>query len=183
MILGERVRLRAIERDDLPRYVEWFNDPEVRQYLNLFLPMSLPEEERWFEQMLDRDPVERPLAIDVKPKDKWVHVGGCGLFNVDARAHSAEFGISIGDKTYWDQGYGTEAVRSLLRHAFETLNLRRISLNVFEYNERAISVYQRVGFKEEGRLRQAKFHQGRYWDTLVMGILRHEWEQSKEVAS
>lgn len=180
MIFGDRVRLRAIERDDLPRYVTWFNDPEVRQNLNMFLPMSQAEEEKWYEDLLNREPMERPLAIDVKEGDNWVHVGGCGIFSFDKLARSAELGISIGDKSYWDKGYGTDALKTLMRHGFETLNLRRISLQVFESNPRAVNVYERLGFIEEGRLRQSRFIQGRYEDTLIMAILRDEWQLKAE---
>ena len=180
MIHGEKIRLRAIDREDLPRFVGWFNDEEVRQGLNFFLPMSLAEEERWFESMLERNASERPLAIDGREGDRWIHIGSCGLFSFDARDRKAELGILIGDKTYWDKGYGTDTLRTLLRHAFETLNLNRVSLRVFESNQRAIKVYERVGFIMEGRLREDRFSQGRFEDTLIMGILRDEWKAQKE---
>jgi len=180
VIYGDKVRLRAIEREDLPRFVEWINDPEVRQGLNFYLPMSTVEEERWYEGYLERDPPERPLAIDVRDSDEWVHIGSCGLFSIDSRARKAELGILIGDKTYWDRGYGTDTIRTLLHHAFESLNLNRISLQVFESNPRAIKVYKRVGFTAEGRLREARFSQGRYEDTIIMSILRDEWRTKSE---
>jgi RimJ/RimL family protein N-acetyltransferase len=131
MIYGKDVRLRAIERDDLPRFVSWFNDPEVREGLVQFLPMSLVEEEKWFEDLLSREPVEKPFAIDVLEDEAWVHVGSAGLFTFDHQARRAELGIAIGAKKYWDRGYGTNAVRLLLRHAFDNLNLNRVSLSSF----------------------------------------------------
>jgi len=85
-------------------------------------------------------------------------------------------GIIIGDKSAWDQGFGTDAVRALLRHAFETLNLNRVALRVFETNLRAIQVYKKIGFIEEGRLRQDHFIDGQYVDVLLMGILCVEWK-------
>lgn len=176
MILGKRVRLRAIEREDLPRFVRWFNDPEVRENLDLFLPMSLAEEEKWFADVLERDPIERPLAIDFREGDDWVHLGSCGLFSFNQKARHAALGISIGDKSYWDKGIGTEALHTILRHGFETLNLNRVHLRVHVSNHRAIQVYQKLGFKEEGRLRDDHFAHGIYEDTLVMAILRDEWE-------
>ncbi len=123
----------------------------------MFLPMSLVEEEKWFQRILDRDPTERPLAIDVMVGDEWIHVDGCGLFAFDHQARKAELGISIGDKSFWDRGFGTEVMRTLLRHAIDNLNLRRVSLHVFESNPRAIHVYRKLGFQEEGRLRQDRF--------------------------
>ena len=179
MIYGKNVRLRAIEREDLPRYVSWFNDPEVREGLNQFLPMSLVEEEKWFEELLNREPVEKPFAIDVLEDDAWVHVGGAGLFSFDHQASHAELGIVIGAKKYWDRGHGTNIVRLLLRHAFDSLNLHRVSLVVFESNPRAIRVYKKVGFVEEGRMRESHFSGGKYCDTLMMSVLRGEWESSE----
>ena len=176
MIFGERVRLRAIEREDLPRFVRWFNDPEVRENLDIFLPMSLGEEEKWYESVLGQDPVERPFAIDFQEEDNWVHIGSCGLFSFNQRAHHASLGISIGEKNYWNQGIGTDAVQTILRHAFETLNLNRVHLHVHESNHRAIRVYQKIGFMEEGRLRDDHFAHGIYEETVVMGILRDEWK-------
>jgi RimJ/RimL family protein N-acetyltransferase len=180
VIYGERVRLRAIERQDLPRFVAWFNDPEVRRGLNLYLPMSLKEEEGWYEGVLEKDPIERPLAIDVQEGEDWIHIGSCGIFEVDTRARSCEIGISIGSRAYWDRGLGSDALRALLSHAFETLNLNRVGLGVFESNKRAIHVYQRLGFKEEGRLRQAHFGEGRYEDVIIMSLLHEEWRAMGE---
>jgi diamine N-acetyltransferase len=181
MIFGKRVRLRAIERDDLPRYVRWFNDPEVREYLTIFLPMSQAEEGKWYDDLLGKNPVERPLAIDVLEGDAWIHIGGCGFSSVDHQARKAEFGISIGDKAFWNQGYGTDAINTLLRHGFETLNLHRVFLSVYAGNLRAIKVYTNIGFREEGRLRDDRFMHGRYEDTLIMGILREEWTEFNRV--
>lgn len=179
MIVGDGIRFRAIERDDLPRFVGWFNDPEVLQGLSMFLPMAMWEEEKWFEALSDRPPVERPLAIEILSDDEWIHIGNLGLFDIDDRAHAAELGISIGEKEYWNQGYGTKAMRLLLKHAFETLNLNRVSLRVFANNTRAIRCYEKVGFVEEGRLRQAYYRDGEYIDILWMSVLRSEWDRNK----
>ena len=175
MFYGNHIRLRAVEREDLPRFVEWFNDPEVRHGLMVYLPMSQAEEERWYEHMLERPPLERPFAVDARADDAWAHIGGCSLMDTDARSRRAELGIVIGNKAYWDRGFGTDVMRTLLRYGFETLNLHRIYLRVFETNPRAIKVYQRVGFTEEGRLRESHYLQGRYVDTLMMSVLREEW--------
>lgn len=180
MIIGERVRLRAIEEDDLPRYVEWFNDKEVIRGLNQFLPMSLAEERKWFEDQQKVDRLERPMAIDVKEGDAWRHIGGCGLFAFDHQVRRAEFGITIGDKSYWDQGLGSEATRLILDFGFNTLNLQKIMLRVYEYNHRAQQVYAKLGFVEEGRLRRDRFFDGKYYDTILMGILREEWQAGSE---
>lgn len=176
MIIGERVRLRAVEEDDLPRYVEWFNDKEVTRGLPQFMPMSMADERKWFQDQQKVDQIERPLAVDVKEGDTWRHIGGCGLFGFDHQARLAEFGITIGEKSYWDQGLGTEVTRLILEFGFNTLNLQKIVLRVYENNPRARHVYEKLGFVEEGRLRREKYIDGDYYDTIVMGILREEWQ-------
>lgn len=177
MIMGDRVRIRAIEEDDLPRYVVWFNDAEVIRGLNQIFPMSLKDEQKWYEDMQLEDPIERSFAIDIKPNDEWVHIGGCGFFGFDHQARRAEFGLVIGEKIYWGQGFGTETSSLMLEFGFNTLNLQRITLRVFADNERARNVYRKLGFVEEGRLRRERFFNGEYCDTIMMGILREEWEQ------
>jgi RimJ/RimL family protein N-acetyltransferase len=181
MIYGERIRLVAIEKEDLPLFVEWLNDPEVREGLMMYLPISLAQEEKWFEEMLKRPPDNQPLSIEVKQGDKWVKIGNMGLFDFNHKARSAEVGIMIGNREYWNQGYGTEAMTLLLKHGFETLNLNRIMLQVYEDNPRAIRCYEKVGLVHEGRLRKARYHNGRYWDVLNMGILREEWNQKRKL--
>jgi RimJ/RimL family protein N-acetyltransferase len=177
MIYGERVRLRHVERDDLLRFVEWLNDPEVRQGLSLYLPLSMGEEEQWFENMMKGKPHEQPLVIEAKSESGWMMIGNSGFFGFDWRIRKAELGILIGDKSYWNRGYGTEVMRLLLNHGFTTLNLNRIFLRVYEDNPRAIRAYEKAGFVHEGRLRQAEFHDGRYLDVLLMSVLESEWKE------
>jgi len=178
MIFGKRVRLRALNQEDLPLFVEWLNDPEVVRGLTHYQPFSLEDEKDWYEGMRKMPQEERPLMVDVRIDTKWKPIGDLGLFGIDWRIRSAEFGIVIGEKAYWDQGYGTEAMELILKHGFETLNLNRIYLRVYEDNLRAIRVYKKTGFKQEGNLRQAHFQDGSYMDVILMSILRSDWDQS-----
>jgi len=178
VINGERIRFRAAEREDLPTFVAWINDPEVRAGISLYLPMSMASEEKWFENMLERHPDEQPLVIEARHGKGWKTIGNCGFFDINSHYRSAEFGIMIGEKSMWNQGYGTEAVKLLLRHGFETLNLNRIMLRVFENNPHAIRTYEKAGFTHEGRLRQAHYTKGQYVDVLLMSVLRSEWKEA-----
>jgi len=183
MISGERVRLRAVENCDLPRFVDWLNDAEVMAGVGRYLPLGIDEEEEWFRKIQKRDPIERPFSIDALRDTTWMHIGSCGLFNFDHQAHRAGLGILIGDKSCWDQGYGTETLKLLLEHAFLTLNLHRVDLEVFEHNQRAVKVYINLGFIEEGRLRDYHYRDGEYFDTLIMSILRDEWLEGRRSRS
>jgi diamine N-acetyltransferase len=175
MIVSERIRLRAAERADLPQFVLWLNDPEVRVGLEMFLPFSLAEEERWYERMLEAPAAEHVQVIEAKDQDVWKPIGTGGLHNIDWRARAAEAGISIGDKTCWNRGFGTDVMRLLLQHGFDTLNLNRVYLRVYSNNRRAIRCYEKAGFVPEGRLREAHYQNGEYFDILLMSVLRSEW--------
>lgn len=179
MIYGQRIRLRAIEKEDIPRFVVWLNDPEVRRGISIYLPFSTVDEEHWFERMQELPQYEHPLVIEVRQAGKaetWVPIGDIGFHKVDWRNRSAEFGIVIGDKAYWNQGYGTEAVKLIVCYGFQSLNLNRIFLRVFANNPRAIRAYEKAGFTREGCLRQAEFQEGMYIDVFFMSILRSEWQ-------
>ena len=179
IIYGGRIRLRAVEREDVKKYFEWVNDPEVTFGLSLYLPMSMTDEEKWFERASSREPNEKPLAIEVHAGDSWRLIGNCAFFNLDTLAHSAEIGIMIGDKSAWNHGLGTETVELLLRHGFETLNLNRIFLSVYADNPRAKRAYEKAGFVHEGVQREAIFKRGKFIDVHIMSILRREWEARK----
>jgi RimJ/RimL family protein N-acetyltransferase len=104
-------------------------------------------------------------------------IGNCGVFGIELTHRSAELGIMIGDKSEWNKGYGAEAMTLLLRHCFETLNLNRAFLRVYEDNIRAVRSYEKAGFILEGRQRQAVYKNGKYEDVLFMSVLRSEWDK------
>ncbi len=177
MITSDRLCLRAAEREDLPRFVAWLNDREVGEFLSMNQPMSLVAEEHWFEDMQKKPKAEQVLVIQIRDGEAWRPIGNVSFMNIDWINRSAEVGIFIGEKSCWNQGYGREAMRLMLKHGFETLNLHRIYLRVFEHNLRGIKAYEHAGFKHEGRMRQAQYQDGRYYDVLLMSVLRDEYFQ------
>jgi diamine N-acetyltransferase len=181
MIYGERIRFRRDERSDVPKFVEWLNDPDVRQYISMNLPISQANEEGWFENMLKNPAEEQPFAIEIREGNEWRLIGNCGIFGVDHRTHSAEVGIMIGEKSCWNKGYGREVMRLLLSVGFGTLNLNRIFLRVDAANKRGIRAYEKAGFIHEGAFRQGTYRDGKYEDMLFMSVLRSEWTKDSIV--
>jgi RimJ/RimL family protein N-acetyltransferase len=175
MVEGLKVRLRPIEREDLPTYVRWFGDPEVRHHLAMYLPFSLAQEEQWFEDLLQRLRDRTAVLLAIETLD-GVHIGNLGLVDVNWKDRNAELGITIGEKAYWGQGYGTDAVRTMLRLAFEQMNLHRVFLRVHADNARAIRCYEKAGFQKEGTLRHVVFRDGAYVDQFLMAILAPEFD-------
>jgi RimJ/RimL family protein N-acetyltransferase len=176
MIYGKRIRLRANDRKDLPLFVEWLNDPDVRENLLVRCPLSMAAEEKWFESMLEKPEKERPLGIEARVGKGWKLIGNTGLFGFHEIDHNAEIGIMIGDKSCWDKGYGCEAMQLMVHHGFYDLGLHRIYLHVYETNLRGIRCYEKAGFIKEGVLRQDIWSHGRHLDVVVMSVLRTEWQ-------
>jgi RimJ/RimL family protein N-acetyltransferase len=168
------VYLRPAERDDLPRFVSWLNDARTARTLAVISPLSNALEDRWFERLLEQQGQSRwhfvtCLVGDDRP------VGAIELFDLDTTNGSAGLGIVIGDPEDTNQGYGSDALRALVAFGFDELRLERIWLDVYDFNERARRVYQRVGFVHEGTLRRALFRGGVHHDVHRMAILREEW--------
>src|SRR5262249_21736595 len=171
LLIGTDVPLGALERDDVPTFVRWFNAPEVRRHINWFEPMSRAREERWFENEYLPAKDKFLFGIEIPAGDGWLHVGSTSLENIDWKNRAASFGIVLGEKEYWGRGIGTEATRGVLRFAFGELGLNRVELVVFADNARAQRCYEKAGFRHEGTRRAAIFRDGRYQDLRVMAML------------
>lgn len=174
IIRGERIYLRPAERDDLETFVRWFADAEVTRHLTFRAPISVAMEEKWFEGMVERQgKTDYHFVICLIDGDR--PIGTAGLHGLDLENGGAEFGISIGEKTEWNRGYGTDTLNAICDFGFGSLRLERIDLLVYEENARAIRSYEKAGFQHEGRLRNAHFGEGHHTDVLIMSLLRDEW--------
>lgn len=177
MLRGKSVLLRPFRRSDISYFLKWFNDPEIVQYLEMYLPMTEMSEEKFIEELgTTRARSDVLLVIEVIEGDSTKPIGNCGLHQINPKDHNAIFGVIIGEKNYWSKGFGVEAARLLINYGFQQLNLHRISSSAIAFNERSIRLHKKLGFREEGRLRQAMFKKGQYHDRVEFGILREEWK-------
>ena len=170
MIRGEKTILRPVDLGDVGRLTAWLNDPEVTKHLSFYLPVTRKAEEEWVRS---DQPGHTRFAIETL---EGAHIGNCGLDGVPNKRRCWSFGIFIGDRDYWDGGYGTDAAISTLAYGFVHQNLHRIHLSVEAENPRARRCYEKAGFVEEGVLREHHYDRGRYHDVVRMGILRTEFE-------
>jgi RimJ/RimL family protein N-acetyltransferase len=166
---GSLVRLRAIEEGDLAAINAGIWDAEVTQHMSIVWPEAVAQT-REFLDAIRATESNLLLAIETLAGE---FVGSVGLHGIDARSRKGELAIWLA-REHWDKGYGTDAVRTASRFAFREMNLQRIFLHVYDTNPRGIRAYERVGFKEEGRLRRAQFIGGRYVDVIVMGLLAED---------
>jgi ribosomal-protein-alanine N-acetyltransferase len=114
------------------------------------------------------------LVLAIVAREGDVHVGNIGLHRIDWQNRCAEYGVVIGERDFWGRGIGTEATRLICRHGFDRLGLHRIWLGVFATHEVAIRMYERIGFKVEGTMREEILRDGRYLDKVIMGLLAGE---------
>jgi len=174
VLVGERVRLRPPTETDLPLFVRWFNDPEVGYWLSLSegRELTLESEREWYDEM--RGDTARVIWCIETAGGQLI--GNLGLHAIDEAHGRATLGIAICEKDFWGRGYGTEAVREVLRYAFAELGLRRVDLQVDEDNLRGIRCYEKCGFVREGVLRAHRLRRGQPVDAVAMAVLREEWE-------
>jgi RimJ/RimL family protein N-acetyltransferase len=171
-LIGSAVRLRPVNRDDLQLFVRWYSDPDVLRWLHLSeMPLpTLDSESQRLEAHL-RDSHRRSWIIEDLTGRAIGNVGLAGIDDVHLRA---ELFISIGEKDHWSGGYGTDAVRLVLRFAFEELALKRVWLIADADNPRAIRCYEKCGFQHEGVLRGHRLRYGKPLDMVMMAVLEDD---------
>lgn len=174
-LTGERVRLRPFHEDDLESLWGMLNEPEGRRLTGTHQEFTREAAERWYRSRGDQgDRVD--LIIADLHNDACV--GEVVLSGIDRANRSCGFRIALSDPSVYGKGYGTEATRLILDHAFRELGLHRVTLQVYAFNTRARHVYEQVGFQVEGVLRDALLQEGAFHDALLMAILAHEWDPS-----
>ena len=177
LFVGKLVRLGMEIPEALARaFARWEQDTEYHRLSDSGPARALSEKEiqGWFEK--DQEGKNYFFTIHTLEGDRLI--GFIGLGGLAWNHGEAWVGIGLGERDCWGQGYGTEAMQLLLHYAFTELNLRRVSLGVYEYNPRACRSYEKAGFRYEGRHRKAVNREGRRWDEIHMGILREEWQEN-----
>jgi len=183
ILKGELVRLSGVDPQELGKaYAAWNQDSELTRFLDarmVSLRSAKAISDFFEKETKEVSPVEYPFTIRALEDNRLL--GDIGLYVVNEwGSRDAFVGLGIGDRENWGRGYGTDAMKIILRFAFTEINLRRVTLNVFEYNPRAIRSYEKTGFQHEGRLRGALLRDGRRWDMLYMGILRDDWKEMNQ---
>lgn len=170
---GERVGLGPIRREFIPLFLGWMNDFETTRFLEIQpRPMTLEQETAWYESASTGD----GIIFTIYEVATGRPIGNCDIHNLSLRNRRAEVGIVIGEPDARGKGYGTEAMRLLADYAFNGLNLHSLMLWTYEFNVAGQRCYAKVGFREIGRRRAARWHGGRFWDDIAMDLLASEFE-------
>jgi RimJ/RimL family protein N-acetyltransferase len=177
VLTGDLVTLRRHAPQNVAAFRRWYADPEIARLARYQqAPMRPDEIERFFAARVV-GPDALAMAVHERTTDRLI--GTCAFSQLDGDNGSALYHITIGESDAWGRGYGTEATRLMVDHAFGALGLHRIALFVFEFNERAIRAYRRVGFVVEGRSRESVWRDGRWWDELAMSVLESDWRRAR----
>jgi RimJ/RimL family protein N-acetyltransferase len=179
-IIGERITLRSIERDDLPHVRRWLDDPELRRQIGARSPLSEAESVEWFER-ISADPA-RAWYVIVVDEDERV-VGEAGLLRMDPEWRTTDMTVIVGERDERGKGYGTEAGRLLLDLAFNYLGLHRVAIGVVGFNEGALGFWKKLGFRQEGVQRDGYLHGDGFHDFVMMSILEDEWRALQAAAA
>ncbi len=170
MIAGEHVILRAFEREDAERSYRWMNDPNIVRTLKSRYPIAFQSEVEWIERAIQSTANERHFAIE--RKDDRSHIGNASIHDIDWVSRTGWFGLFLGEPSAWNRGFGSDAISALVRFAFEEMNLTKLRINVFDYNEKAKHVLLAHGFVQEGKLQRDFFREGAYHDIVILSIFR-----------
>lgn len=170
-----KVILRGIAPEDLDTLFEWMQDAELLRSINRTVKTTRDSHRVWYQRVLID---ESQLVLSIDLNETGAFIGQCGLKHIDLNNRKAELWIFIGDRRSRGRGYGGDAVRGLLLHAFEKIGLNRVSVYVVSYNEDACRFYERLGFRLEGRFRQDIFMDARFYDTVHMAVLKEEYGKS-----
>ncbi|MGB4863255.1 MAG: GNAT family protein [Tepidiformaceae bacterium] len=168
---GELVRLRATEESDAANMYRWINDWETVKYLGSSYPRTMQFEREWVTK---GDPAHGNAQFIIETLADSKSIGWLGLHDATPENRCAGLGIAIGERAFLDGGYGTDAMRVACRYGFDMMNLHRIELDVYDWNPRAIRVYEKVGFRKEGVIRDGMFRIGQWHDLVCMSLLRGE---------
>lgn len=178
LISNKNLGLITLTKDYINEtYLSWLNDPETNKYMAAGLTKkSMKDLEAYYEKVSKEKNGIYFVIIDMKTN---THIGNVKLFNIDERNRICEFGILIGDKNYWGKGSATEATELALEYAFAKLNLRKVSLGVLKDNDKAVKLYERTGFVEEGCEKDMYWFNDKYSDVLRMGIFKEDFYKKK----
>lgn len=170
---GKLTRIRSLDVDDLVTLYEWYRDQDFSYWISGNWPLITLLRREEFEQKFFDEDHNRYAITDIEGN----LIGTIGFDQVNIPARSARLYIGIGQKDLWGQGYGTDSLRTFIHYLFNQWNFRRLTVEIWEGNQRALSCYTRLGFLEEGRLRQAYYIDGKYFDAVILGLLKDDYQQ------
>ena len=174
VLIGKRVYLRPLMKEDLVYLRKWSQDAEIRELIGETTPMSQAECEKFLEKVY-ADSSREWFMVVIKQDNRVI--GEAGLLRMDPAWRTTDVSVIMGEKEEWGKGYGTEAILLLLDRAFRQLDFHRVAIGVVGFNERALRFWEKVGFRKEGVQRDGYYYDHKYYDFVMMSILDDEFRE------
>ena len=169
-IKSNKLLLREIKKTDLSKCIKWLHDPEITKFLSNDIKNVTEEEEtRWFESVKRSN---NDIVFSIIIRDSQEYIGNCSLNKIDWIHKTCRMGIFIGDKEFWNKGFGTLAIKVLIDFALNKIGMNKIELIVYEYNHRAMKVYKNCGFATVSTIKHHHLYNHRYWDAYLMEYIK-----------
>ena len=174
MIIGKKISLFAVERKDLNILQVWRNNPKFRKYFREHRELNMTQQEIWFEEKVVKDP--STLMFSIKRNKDEMLLGCCGFVYINWLHRHADLSLYIGYKgAYIDQeGYADESCKLLLQYGYNELCLNKVWSELYEFDEKKIALYTKLGFRQDGQLRQNYWYDGKWWDSMILSLLEAE---------
>ena len=177
MLKGKYVGLRAVNKDDLPQLMEWRNQPHFRQFFREYKEIGETQQEKWYEKFVIQDPATLMFSIVDLETNRLM--GACGLCYINSVNRTCDLSIYIGaDDLYIDEQYAPDTALTLMKYAFEEVNINKLWAEVYDFDYAKIHFFKQLGFQEEGRHRENYWSGGKWHDSLFFGLLRTEYTKA-----
>lgn len=171
MLQGNKVGLRAVEKNELEQLLTWRNQPGFRKYFREYRELNGENQRMWFEKFVMQDKNTEMFAIVELENNQLI--GACGLCYIDWINRNADFSIYIGkDNLYVDAVYAINAAEMMIQYGFDELNLHRLWAEIYDFDEEKKKMFVTLGFSLEGRHRQTHWTEGKWCDSLYYGLIK-----------
>jgi len=175
MLKGELVGLNAVEKEDLKKFLDWRNNAEFRKNFREYRELSMHHQETWFEEKVIKDP--NTTMFSIRRMEDNELLGCCGFVYINWVHRHADLSLYIGwnDAYIDDEGYAEESCKILLDYGFKELCLNKVWTEIYEFDEKKKSLYEKFGFKQDGLLRQNYWYNGKWWNSRILSLLKNEF--------
>lgn len=177
MLKGKKVYLTAVERDDLEKLRQWRNRENFRKHFREYREISKDMQEKWYNNIVLND--DRTIMFSIRDINSNELLGCCGLCYINWIGKHADLSLYIGyEESYIDEkGYAEEACELLFNYGFNEIGLNKIWTEIYEFDEKKYKLYEKMNFKQDGRLREQYFYDGKWWDSYILSLLNKDWNQ------
>lgn len=178
MISGDKIYIDAVTKEDLPQLMFWRNLPEYRRYFREYRELNLEMQEKWYNSKVLNDTSTEMFSIRLKGNNELI--GCCGLCYINWIHRNADLSLYIGWKKSYidDEGYANEACKLLFDYGFQELGLQKIWTEIYCFDDKKFELYRKLGFQKDGELRNQYFHDGKWWNSYILSLLKNDWGNS-----